>query len=46
MIETLMWIVLALAGSVFFFRILEGWADIGNRIHDETEPTETDEWPH
>lgn len=45
MLETVLFIIAAFAAAVFFFRILEDWTDINDRIEDGTDPTEHDEWP-
>lgn len=45
MLETILFIIAAFAAAVFFFRILEGWAEISEHIEDGTDPTEHDEWP-
>lgn len=36
MIETIAWIAVALAAAIWFFSLLEGWADIGPM--DDNEP--------
>lgn len=45
MIETLLWIVLAAIAAIGFFRLIEDWAEIGDRIDEGTDPKEHDEWP-
>ncbi len=37
MIETIIWILLALIAAVWFFSIIEDWSDIGPIDHDEPE---------
>lgn len=37
MVETLIWIAIAMAGAIWFFSILEGWADIGPVDADDPE---------
>lgn len=36
MLETIAWIAIALAGAIWFFSLLEGWADIAPM--DDNEP--------
>ena len=36
MLETIAWIAIALAGAIWFFSLLEGWADIA--LMDDNEP--------
>lgn len=45
MFETILFILAAVAAAIFFFRVLEDWTDINDRIEDGTDPSETDEWP-
>lgn len=43
MLETIAWIAIALAGAIWFFRIIEGWSEIN--IDETRKPQEHDEWP-
>ena len=38
-------IPLGLAVAIGFFRALEGWTDLNNRIEEGTSAEEHDEWP-
>ena len=44
MLETIIIIAVALAAAIGFFRVIEGWAEIGN-IDETSDPQEHDEWP-
>lgn len=37
MLETIAWIAIALAGAIWFFSLLEGWADIAPMDDNELE---------
>lgn len=36
MLETIAWIAIAAAAAIWFFSLLEDWADIGPIDHDDT----------
>ena len=35
-----------LAVAIAFFRILEDWSNIVDRLHSETQEEDETEWPH
>lgn len=44
MFETILIIVIATAAAIGFFRVIEGWSEIGT-IDERTSAEEHDEWP-
>lgn len=37
MLENIIWILICLAGSIWFFSLIEGWSDIGPLDDDTPE---------